>query len=141
MPQINVGTDYGSQPLVCGHCDAPMIREGHLWRCSKKCRKAGRKDVRQWRTMAGHVINIKHMGESHLRAAIKYLERKGRTTSVGYQWLNEEFNRRGLMSLDAAPDELPLVAPPPPAAPLIEIKDEWDLEPPPKRGIKLKGPL
>ncbi len=82
--------------LVCGHCNAIMVREPAGLRCSAKCKKAGRKNVQQWRTREGRVVNVKHMDVGHLHAAIAYLERNGRTGGVGYGWLVAERTRRGL---------------------------------------------
>jgi hypothetical protein len=159
--------------LICGHCDAPMEREEQGLRCSARCRKAGRKNLRQWRTREGRVMNVRCMEERHLQAAIRYLETQSRTTGNGYQWLREERERRGLgpavkfeppklrdvtiecgacgnrvsnppeivfrcscgqMVWNTVEPEKPEEPPPP-----KELADEWDLDPPPKRGINLKG--
>lgn len=123
--------------LTCGHCFAPMTYEAVGLRCSKKCRKAWRRNVRQWRTMAGRVVNVRHMEDSHLINAIRYLEREHRTTVTGYGWLREEQARRGIVYEHI--HEALSVAPAPVAAP-VEIGDDEDIVPP-KRGIRLKGVL
>lgn len=165
--------------LICGHCDAPMIYEAQdiamFLRCSAKCKKAGRKNVRQWRTREGRVMNVRHMEDGHLQRAIDLLEREHRTNGMGYAWLREEAQRRNLPPLvKFAPPEradydlaceacgrriekppLDLMIPvcecgvaryrkveppqPEPEPQPRELTDEWDLDPPPKRGISLKG--
>ncbi len=124
--------------LTCGHCFMPMWNEGGRLRCSAKCKKAGRKDVRQWRTREGYVLNIRHMEESHLHAALRYLERNKRTSGNGYAWLEEERKRRGLIDFKAPQG---FTVPPGVDFEPVEIQDESELDPPRKRGISLKGAL
>ncbi len=95
-------------PLICGHCFAPMeappvekIHRSPKLVCSARCAKSAKTNKgRLWRTREGRVLNMRWMEDSHLQAAIRYLEQHGRAGTQGYQWLCEERTRRGLPAVE-----------------------------------------